>query len=79
MVEYYTHTLQTVGYMDPYLQNFHDSVRVFREFRAMKMDRQDAKDGSRELVAGQLEAHQGRLEEYFELSATQQNRLAVED
>ena len=68
-----------MGYMDQYLQEFHDSVQVFSEFRATKKHRQDAKEASRELAAGQLEARQARLEEYFELSATQRNRLAVED
>ena len=47
--------------MDKYLQKFHDSVQVFREFRATQKDRQDAKEASRSLAAGQLEAGQPRL------------------
>ena len=79
MAQYQSHIPQTIACMIQYLQKFHDSVQVFCEFRATKKDGQDAKESSRELVAGQLEARQARLEEYFELSATQQNRLAVED
>ena len=78
MAQSHSHTPQIMGYMDQYLQKFHDSVQVFSEFRATKKDRQDAKEVSRELAAGQLEARQARLEEYFELSSTQRNRLAVE-
>ena len=70
MAQYHSHTPQTMGYMNQYLQKFHDSVQVFSEFRATKKNRQDAKEASRELAAGQLEARQARLEEYFELSAT---------
>ena len=61
MAQYCSHTPQTMGYMDQYLQKFHDSVQVFSEFRATKKDRQDAKEASRELVAGQMEARQARL------------------
>ena len=59
--------------MDQYLQKFDNSVQVFSEFGETKKDRQHAKEASRELVAGQLEARQARLEEYFESSATQRN------
>ena len=79
IAQYHSHTAQTMRYMDQCLQKFYVSVQVFTEFRAMKQDRQDAKEASRELAAGQLEARQARLEKYFELSATQRNRLAVED
>ena len=52
MVQFPSYTPQTIGYMDQYLQKFQDSVQVFREFRAMKKDRQDAKEAFRELAAG---------------------------
>jgi len=79
MAQYRSHTPQTIGYMDQYLQKFHDSVQVFSEFRATKKDWQDAKEASRGLAAGLLETYQAKLQEYFGLSATQRNKLAVED
>ena len=54
-------------------------MQVFSEFRAMKKDRQDAKEASQGLAVGQLETCQAKLQEYFELSAMQRNKLAVED
>jgi len=71
MAQYRSHILQTIGYMDQYLRKFHDSMQVFSEFRATKEDRQDAKEASRGLAAGQLETHQAKLQEYFGLSAIQ--------
>jgi len=71
MAQYRSHTLQTIGYMDQYLQKFRNSVQVFSEFRVTKKDWQDAKEASRGLAAGQLETCQAKLQEYFGLSATQ--------
>ena len=79
MAQYHSHTVQTMGYMDQYLHKFHDNVQVLSEFRETKKHCQEAQEASRELVAGQLKVRQARLEEYVELSATQRNRLAVED
>ena len=79
MAQYHSHRSRTMAYMDQYLQKFYGSVQVCSEFRAMKTDRQDTKKASRKLVAGQLEASQAKLAEYFVSSATRRNRLGVED
>ena len=54
MAEYHSHTPQAMAYMNVYLQKFHDRVQVFCEVRGMKKDRQDAKEGFRELAVEQL-------------------------
>ena len=61
MAQCHSHTTLTMAYMDQDLQKFHDSVEVFYEFRATKQNRQDAKEASRKLASGQLEARQPRL------------------
>ncbi|KAF8414646.1 hypothetical protein BGX38DRAFT_1281763 [Terfezia claveryi] len=69
----------TIGYMDLYLRKFHDNLPVFTEFRATKKDHENAKEASRELAADQLSAHQAKLDEYFELSATKRTKIATEE
>jgi len=54
--------------MKKYLEEFHEGMHVFQEFRAMKADWEEAARASKELAEGQ--AQQATLEQYFMLTPT---------
>ena len=44
MAQYSTHNLETLGYMEEYLKDFHKHKDVFLEFRAYKKTKKAAKE-----------------------------------
>jgi len=63
IAQYRSHTLETIVYMKKYLEEFHECMHVFQEFRAMKADWEETARASEELAEGQ--ARQAMLEQYF--------------
>jgi len=54
IAQYRSHTPETIVYMKKYLQEFHECMHVFQEFRATKADREEAARASKELAEGQV-------------------------
>ena len=77
MAEYRDHTLQTLPYMNHYLQQFHEHIDIFGEFRASKADSEEAAKAARELAEGQ--ARQSTINYNFKVTATERARIRVED
>ena len=75
IAQYRSHTSQTIAYIKKYLQEFHQFVHIFREFRATKADREEATQAAKELAGGQ--ARQATIEKYFTLTATQRHKLSA--
>ncbi|KAF8457633.1 hypothetical protein BGX38DRAFT_1326585 [Terfezia claveryi] len=53
MVQYCSHTPQTIEYMNQYLQEFHQFRHIFSEFQASKADRGKAAKASKDLAEAQ--------------------------
>ena len=77
VAQYRSHTPQTLRYMTEYLQQFHQSVHIFAEFRAGKADREEAAKVAKELGEGQ--ARQATINQYFQLTSTQRAKRNAED
>jgi len=77
LVQYRSHIPETIVYMKKYLEEFHECMYVFQEFRATKADREEAARASKELAEGQ--ARQATLEQYFMLTPSQRAKQAAAD
>jgi len=73
MTQYRSHTLDTLGYMERYLQTFHQTKDIFLEFRTSKSTRAEVNPQDRELwrlMAKQI------AQEAHHISAAQRRRQA---
>ena len=77
MAQYWSHTLQTIGYMTQYLQQFHECMHVFSEYRASKADQEEAAKVAKDLAEGH--ARQATIDQYFKLVATQRAKRSADD
>jgi len=77
IAQYRSHTPETIVYMKKYLEEFHECMHVFQEFRAMIADQEEAARASKELAEGQV--RQATLEQYVMLTPTQQVKQAAAD
>ena len=77
IAQYRSHISQTIGYMNEYLQQFHQHMHIFSEFRSGKADRQEADKVSQELAEGQTE--QATIHQYFQLTPTQLAKRSMKD
>ena len=76
MAQYRSHIQHTIGYMNEYLQQFHNSKKIFAEFRAFKYDREKAAKVAEEIAEGQA---QSTSQHYFKLNLTQQAKKRTVD
>ena len=74
MAQYCSHIPQTIVYVKKYLQEFLQFVHIFREFRATKVDREEATKAAKELAEGQ--ARQATIEQYFTRTAMERGKLS---
>ena len=77
IAQYRSHTPPTISNMKQYLQEFHQVVHIFREFRATKAAREEATKAAKERAEGQV--RQAMIEQYFTLMATQQGKQSACD
>ena len=68
MARYWSHTRETIGYMNDSLGQFHQCLHIFGEFRAGRGDRQEAARAIEELREDQ--ARQSTIDQYCKLMST---------
>jgi len=73
MAQYRSHTLDTLGYMERYLKDFHRYKQVFQEFRASKKNRLDVAANDQHL-SFELERE---LRDARRVSVAERSRLLV--